>query len=194
MIFYLITLDIINFMKIEESKIKEAKIITPSVYNDLRGSFFETFKSPLFESCGLPNNFHQDNQVRSKKDVLRGLHYQLSNPQGKLVQVAVGSILDVAVDIRVGSDTFGKYHIVELSSENKKIFYIPEGFAHGYLVTSEFSIVLYKCTNIYDPKDEHGIKWNDPDLNIKWGNESPLLSEKDNSLPNLKDQKYLPQY
>ena len=192
--FYLITLDIFNSVKIEETQIKEVKIIKPSVYKDFRGSFFETFKSTLFESYGLPNNFYQDNQVRSKKDVLRGLHYQLSKPQGKLVQVVVGSILDVAVDIRVGSSTFGKYHLVELSSENKKIFYIPEGFAHGYLVISEFSIVLYKCTNIYDPKDEHGIKWNDPDLNIKWGNKSPLLSEKDNSLPNLKDQEYLPKY
>ncbi len=194
MAFYLITLDIINCMRIEESQIKEAKVILPTVYNDLRGSFFETYKSTLFESNGLPNNFPQDNQVRSKKDVLRGLHYQLSKPQGKLIQVVAGSILDVAVDIRVGSSTFGKYHIVELSSENKKMFYIPEGFAHGYLVISKFSIVLYKCTNIYDPKDEYGIKWNDPDLNIKWGNESPLLSEKDNSLPHLKDQRYLPQY
>ena len=183
-----------NSMKIEETQIKEVKIIKPSVYKDFRGSFFETFKSTLFESYGLPNNFHQDNQVRSKKDVLRGLHYQLSKPQGKLIQVVAGSILDVAVDIRIGSSTFGKYHLVELSSENRKIFYIPEGFAHGYLVMSEFSIVLYKCTNIYDPKDEHGIKWNDPDLNIKWGNESPLLSQKDNCLPNLKDQNFLPKY
>ena len=194
MVFYLITLGIFNSLKIEDTQIKEVKIIEPSVHKDSRGSFFETFKSTLFESYGLPNNFHQENQVRSKKDVLRGLHYQLSKPQGKLVQVVAGSILDVAVDVRVGSASFGKYHLVKLSSENKKIFYIPEGFAHGYLVMSEFSIVLYKCTNIYDPKDEHGIKWNDPDLNIKWGNESPLLSEKDNRLPNLKDQKYLPKY
>ena len=187
-------LGIINLMKIEETEIKGVKIIRPSVYKDLRGTFFETFKSTLFESYELPNNFNQDNQVRSKKDVLRGLHYQLHNQQGKLVQVVLGSILDVAVDIRLGSPTFGKYHLVELSSKNKKIFYIPEGFAHGYLVLSEFSIVLYKCTNIYDPKDEYGIKWNDPDLEIKWGNKLPLLSEKDNKLPNLKDQKYLPRY
>ena len=186
--------DIINFMKIEETEIKDVKIIRPTIYNDLRGTFFETFKSTCFESYELPNNFHQDNQVRSKKNVLRGLHYQLQNPQGKLVQVVFGSILDVAVDIRSGSPTFGKYHLVELSSNNKKIFYIPEGFAHGYLVLSEFSIVLYKCTNIYDPKDEHGIKWNDPDLGIKWGNKSPLLSNKDSKLPYLKDQKNLPHF
>ena len=187
-------LGIISLMKIEETEIKGVKIIRPSVYKDLRGTFFETFKSTLFKSYGLPNNFYQDNQVRSKKDVLRGLHYQLQNPQGKLVQVVLGSILDVAVDIRLGSPTFGKYHLVELSSKNKKIFYIPEGFAHGYLVLSEFSIVLYKCTNLYDPKDEYGIKWNDPDLDIKWENKSPLISEKDSKLPNLKDQKYLPRY
>ena len=187
-------LGIINSMKIEETEIKDVKIIRPSVYKDLRGTFFESFKSTLFESFELPNNFNQDNQVRSKKDVLRGLHYQLQSPQGKLVQVVLGSILDVAVDIRLGSPTFGKYHLVELSSKNKKIFYIPEGFAHGYLVLSEFSIVLYKCTNIYDPKDEYGIKWNDPDLGIKWGKKTPLLSEKDNKLPKLKDQKYLPRY
>ena len=181
-------------MKIEQTKIKDVKIIRPSVYNDFRGTFFETFKSTVFEFHELPDNFYQDNQVRSKKNVLRGLHYQLQNPQGKLVQVVFGSILDVAVDIRMGSPTFGEYHLVELSSKNKKIFYVPEGFAHGYLVLSEFSIVLYKCTNIYDPKDEYGIKWNDPDLSIKWGNKSPLLSEKDINLPNLKDQKYLPKY
>ena len=181
-------------MKVEETKINGVKILTPSIHNDSRGSFFETFKSTVFSSYGLPNIFPQDNQVRSKHNVLRGLHYQLNQPQGKLVQVIVGSILDVAVDIRVGSPTFGKYHAEEISSKNKKIFYIPEGFAHGYLVLSEFSIVLYKCTNIYDPKDEYGVKWNDPDLDIKWGNKSPLLSEKDNTLPNLKDQQYLPRY
>ena len=181
-------------MKIEETKLKGVKIITPLVYDDIRGSFFETFKSTLFKSNGLPNNFHQDNQVRSTKNVLRGLHYQLSEPQGKLVQVVFGSILDVAVDIRVGSPTFGKYHSIKLSSRNKKIFYIPEGFAHGYLVLSDSSIVQYKCTNVYNPKDEYGIKWNDSDLNINWGTESPLLSEKDNCLPFLKHQKHLPNY
>ena len=181
-------------MKVEETKIKGVKILSPLVHSDSRGSFFETFKSTTFRSFGLPNSFVQDNQVRSNQNVLRGLHYQLFQPQGKLVQVVYGSILDVAVDIRVGSATFGESHAVNLSSENKKIFYIPEGFAHGYLVCSKFSIVLYKCTNIYNPKDEYGIKWDDPDLNIKWGNRSPLISEKDKSLPTLKDQKQLPQY
>ena len=181
-------------MKIEETAIKGVKIITPLVHDDIRGSFFETFKSTLFKSNGLPNNFHQDNQVRSKKDVLRGLHYQLSEPQGKLVQVVFGSILDVAVDIRVGSPTFGKYHSIKLSSRNKKIFYVPEGFAHGYLVLSELSIVQYKCTNIYNPNDEYGIKWNDKTIDIDWGNNSPIISKKDDDLPLLKYQKFLPKY
>ena len=182
------------WMKVKEAKIKGVKILSPVIHSDIRGSFFETFKSTIFRSYGLPVNFVQDNQVRSSQNVLRGLHYQLSYPQGKLVQVVSGSILDVAVDIRMGSATFGDYHAVNLSSKNKKIFYIPEGFAHGYIVLSKFSIVLYKCTNTYNPGDEYGIKWDDPDLNIKWGNRFPLVSDKDNSLPYLKDQKCLPKY
>ena len=181
-------------MKVEETKIKGVKILTPIIHRDHRGSFFETFKSTIFRSYGLPDNFVQDNQVRSDQNVLRGLHYQLSYPQGKLVQVVSGSILDVAVDIRVGSATFGEHLAVKLSSKNKKMFYIPEGFAHGYIVLSKVSIVLYKCTNIYNPGDEYGIKWDDPDLDIKWGNTFPLVSEKDNNLPYLKDQKHLVKY
>ena len=181
-------------MKVEETKINGVKILTPVIHSDSRGSFFETFKATLFRSFDLPSKFCQDNQVISNQNVLRGLHYQLTNPQGKLVQVVSGSVLDVAVDIRVGSATFGEYHAVNLSSKNKKIFYIPEGFAHGYIVLSKFSIVLYKCTNTYNPGDEYGIKWDDPDLNIKWGNRFPLVSDKDNSHPYLKDQKYLPKY
>ena len=181
-------------MIVEETKIKGVKILTPSTHNDSRGSFSETFKSTLFRSFDLPDRFCQDNQVISNQSVLRGLHYQLSHPQGKLVQVVSGSILDVAVDIRLGSATFGEYHAVNLSSDNKKIFYIPEGFAHGYLVLSKSSIVLYKCTNVYNPRDEHGIKWDDPDLNINWGNRFPLVSEKDKSLPYLKNQNSLPKF
>ena len=181
-------------MNIEETELKGVKIINPLCHEDERGSFFETFSVPFFNTHGIPYNFLQDNQVRSKKGVLRGLHYQLNKPQGKLVQVVVGSILDVAVDIRLGSPTFGKYQIVKLSSENKKIFYIPEGFAHGYLVASDISIVSYKCTNLYDYEDEYGIKWNDPDIGIEWNNKSPLLSKKDKMLPYLKDQKNLPYF
>ena len=181
-------------MLIEDTAIKEVKILNPKIHMDERGCFFESFKSTFNNDNGLPSTFVQDNEVWSRRGVLRGLHYQLNNPQGKLVRAVVGSILDVAVDIRLGSPTFGKFAMAKLSSKNKKIFYIPGGFAHGYLVTSDESVVLYKCTKLYNPNDEYGIKWNDPDLNIKWGNESPLLSEKDNSLPHLKDQRYLPQY
>ena len=178
----------------KKQKIKGVKILTPLIHNDSRGSFFETYKSTLFSSFDLPNNFCQDNQVISNQNVLRGLHYQLSYPQGKLVQVVFGSILDVAVDIRVGSATFGEHCAVNLSFKNKKILYIPEGFAHGYLVLSKFSIVSYKCTNIYNPSDEYGIKWDDADLNINWGNIVPIISDKDKNLPCLKDQEKLPEY
>ena len=181
-------------MKIENTKIENVKVISPKVFDDNRGYFFETFKANAFLDEGLPANFVQDNEVRSKKDVLRGLHYQLKKPQGKLVRVVYGNVLDVAVDIRIGSPTFGQYYLVELSAENKKIFFIPEGFAHGYLVTSSDSIVLYKCTNIYDEKDEYGIKWDDKTIGIKWGNVDPILSSRDQNLPTLKNQSFLPKY
>ena len=142
----------------------------------------------------MPAEFVQDNEVRSKKNALRGLHYQLDKPQGKLVRVVHGNILDVAVDIRIGSPTFGQHHMVELSAENKKMFFVPEGFAHGYLVTSQESIVLYKCTNIYNAKDEHGIRWDDATIGVSWGNKNPILSERDKNLPALEEQKFLPEY
>lgn len=170
------------------------KLITPKVYKDRRGYFFESFKSVFFSENGLPKYFLQDNEVRSGKNVLRGLHYQLIKPQGKLVRVVEGSILDVAVDIRVGSPNFGKYIMVELSSQNQKMLYIPEGFAHGYLVTSDDSLVLYKCTNLYDPDDEFGIRWDDKSIGINWNHSSPIISDKDKLLPSLKGQKFLPKF
>jgi len=181
-------------MHIENTNINELKIITPKIHKDSRGYFFESFKLKLNKDNGFITDFVQDNEVYSKKGVLRGLHYQLNNPQGKLVRVVVGAILDVAVDIRVGSPTFGKYEMVELSSENKKMFYIPEGFAHGYLVTSPESIVIYKCTDFYDSSDEYGIKWNDITIGIDWDYYSPIISEKDKRLPTLNNQKFLPKY
>ena len=181
-------------MKIENTNIEKVKIIRPKVFEDFRGSFFETYKFNVFSQEGLPSEFVQDNEVRSKKNVIRGLHYQLDNPQGKLVRVVHGNILDVAVDIRIGSPTFGQHHMVELSAENKKMFFVPEGFAHGYLVTSLESIVLYKCTNIYNAKDEHGIRWDDATIGIAWGNNNPILSDRDKNLPTLKEQKFLPEY
>ena len=181
-------------MKIENTNLQEVKVIIPKVFEDFRGYFFESYKSNEYLNRGLPAEFVQDNEVKSKKNALRGLHYQLDKPQGKLVRVVHGNILDVAVDIRIGSPTFGQHHMVELSAENKKMFFVPEGFAHGYLVTSQESIVLYKCTNIYNAKDEHGIRWDDATIGVAWGNNNPILSERDRNLPTLKEQKYLPEY
>ena len=181
-------------MKIENTNIEEVKVIIPKVFEDFRGYFFESFKSNEYLNRGLPAEFVQDNEVRSRKNSLRGLHYQLDKPQGKLVRVVHGNILDVAVDIRIGSPTFGQHHMVELSAENKKMFFVPEGFAHGYLVTSQESIVLYKCTNIYNAKDEYGIRWDDATIGVAWGKNTPILSERDKNLPTLKEQKLLPEY
>ena len=181
-------------MIVETTTLDGAKIIRPNVFDDSRGYFFEYYKSTIFSEYGLPTNFVQDNEVKSTKGVLRGLHYQLKNPQGKLVRVVLGSILDVAVDIRIGSPTFGKAEMVDLSSENRKMLYVPEGFAHGYMVTSEESVVIYKCTNIYNPDDEYGIKWNDETIGLKWNYDSPIISKRDLSLPALKDQQFLPKY
>ena len=181
-------------MKIENTNIEKVKIIRPKVFEDSRGSFFETFKYSVFLDEGLPSEFVQDNEVRSKMNVIRGLHYQLDKPQGKLVRVVHGNILDVAVDIRIGSPTFGQHHMVELSAENKKMFFVPEGFAHGYSVRSQESIVLYKCTNVYNAKDEYGISWDDATIGVVWGNDNPILSQKDKNLPSLKEQKFLPEY
>ena len=181
-------------MIVENTCLTGTKIITPNVFDDSRGYFFESYKSTDFAEYGLPTNFVQDNEVKSPRGVLRGLHYQLKNPQGKLVRVVLGSILDVAVDIRTGSPTFGKGEMVDLSSENRKMLYVPEGFAHGYLVTSKESVVIYKCTNVYNPDDEYGIKWNDKTIGLKWNYDSPIISKRDLNLPALKDQQFLPKY
>ena len=181
-------------MIVKNTTLDGVKIITPTVFEDERGYFFESYKAPIFKNNDLPINFVQDNEVKSTKGVLRGLHYQFNRPQGKLVRVISGSILDVAVDIRKGSPTFGQSEIVHLTAENNKILYIPEGFAHGYLVTSSESIVVYKCTDIYDPNDQYGIIWNDETIGVDWMYDSPILSEKDLMLPALNDQQFLPEY
>tara|TARA_B100002051_G_scaffold222481_1_gene216738 strand:+ start:1178 stop:1723 length:546 start_codon:yes stop_codon:yes gene_type:complete len=181
-------------MLIENTEINDVKVVNPLVHNDNRGYFFESYSLKIFKDNGLPTHFVQDNEVSSKKGVLRGLHYQLAFPQGKLVRAVIGTILDVAVDIRLGSPTYGRYITVELSAENKKMLYVPEGFAHGYLVLSDKSIVSYKCTNFYNPNDEYGIRWNDKNIDVDWGNNSPIISKKDDSLPFLKYQKLLPKY
>ena len=181
-------------MIVKNTSLDGVKIITPTVFEDERGYFFESYKTPIFKNNELPINFVQDNEVKSTKGVLRGLHYQFNRPQGKLVRVVSGSILDVAVDIRKGSPTFGQSEIVHLTAENNKMLYIPEGFAHGYLVTSSESIVVYKCTDIYDPNDQFGIIWNDETIGVDWTYDSPILSEKDLMLPVLNDQQFLPEY
>ena len=182
-------------MVFKETKILDLTIIEPDVFSDNRGCFLESFNLNKFEKNVRKINFIQDNESKSSKGVLRGLHFQ-SPPydQSKLVRCVQGEVLDVAVDIRVGSPTFGKWLTFELSEKNKKILYVPEGFAHGYLVKSESSIVSYKCTNIYQKQDEYGIKWDDLDLNIKWECSNPIVSDRDQNMPLLKHQNNLPSY
>ena len=165
-------------------------VVEPKVFGDNRGYFMETYNYNDFKAAGLDMVFVQDNQSKSKKGVLRGLHFQKKNPQGKLVRVVSGEVYDVAVDLRKGSDTYGKWYGVLLSAENKKQFYVPEGFAHGVVVMSETAEFVYKCTRFYDPSDEGGLMWNDPEIGIDWPvpeNAELLLSEKDQHHQPLKD-------
>ena len=179
-------------MIFEEQELKGVYVITPKLNIDKRGYFFESFRQKEFNDM-LNCEFVQDNQVYTKKiNTIRGLHYQVENPQGKLMQVISGAIYDLIVDIRIGSKDFGKSFKVELNSSNHKMLYVPPGFAHGYLVLAKNTIVTYKCTNYFAPNDEYGIRWNDPDLNIPWGAVDPFLSDKDKNLPFLKKQKILP--
>jgi len=181
-------------MIVKDTTLPEVKILIPEIHNDERGYFLESFNSTEFQNKNIPINFLQDNEVKSKKNSIRGLHYQLKKPQGKLVRAVFGNILDVAVDIRKGSPNFGKYVIEELSEKNKKMLYVPEGFAHGYCVLSKESVVIYKCTNIWNPDDEQGILWNDITIGIKWGINKPILSTKDLVLPTLAEQQLLPTF
>jgi dTDP-4-dehydrorhamnose 3,5-epimerase len=162
-------------------------IIKPPHFTDHRGFFMETHHQERYAEAGLNRVFVQDNHSRSKKHVLRGLHYQLTRPQGKLVFVVAGEIFDVAVDIRKGSPTFGKWTGAYLSDENKQQIYVPEGFAHGFVVLSEFADVIYKCTDFYAPGDERGIYWADPSIAINWPIKDPILSDKDRECPRLFD-------
>ena len=165
-------------------------VVEPKVFGDNRGYFMETYNYNDFKAAGLDMVFVQDKQSKSKKGVLRGLHFQKKNTQGKLVRVVSGEVYDVAVDLRRGSDTYGKWYGVLLSAENKKQFYVPEGFAHGFVVMSETAEFVYKCTRFYDPSDEGGLMWNDPEIGIDWPvpeNAELLLSEKDQHHQPLKD-------
>ncbi|HXR00779.1 MAG TPA: dTDP-4-dehydrorhamnose 3,5-epimerase [Pseudomonas sp.] len=168
-------------MKVIKSELPEVLIIEPKVFGDERGFFYESFNAQAFaDETGVDAQFVQDNHSRSQKGVLRGLHYQIENPQGKLVRVTAGSVLDIAVDIRRSSPNFGKWFGLELSAENAKQLWIPPGFAHGFLVLSDYAEFLYKTTDYYTPSAERCIRWNDPELAIDWGlTEEPRLSAKD---------------
>ncbi len=172
-------------MRIEQTPLPGLFILSPEIFEDERGYFFESYREPVFQSLGLPIDFKQDNQAVSGEGVLRGLHYQLQYPQGKLVRVSLGEVYDVAVDIRRGSPTFGRHFGIRLSDYNHKMMFVPVGFAHGYCVLSPRAIFQYKCTEIYHPEDEYGVLWNDPELAIDWPVREPVVSEKDSSLPTL---------
>jgi len=175
-------------MKISHSKLKGCVIIEPSVFGDERGFFLETFQAVRYEKeAGIDLPFVQDNHSRSARGVLRGLHFQKTKPQGKLVRVVRGEVYDVALDIREGSATFGEWEGVILSEDNKKQFWVPPGFAHGFVVLSDTADFEYKCTDYYDPSDEGCILWSDPDLDIPWPIASPVLSTKDESAKRLVD-------
>ena len=175
---------------VETCEIEGIKIITPRVFPDERGYFMETYQKEDFVKAGIDLDFVQDNQSASKKGVLRGLHFQKQYPQDKLVRVIRGAVYDVAVDLRAGSKTFGKWVGVELSEENKKQFFIPKGFAHGFLVLSDYAEFVYKCSDFYHPGDEGGIIYNDPEIGVKWPIEDGLeliMSNKDTKWGGLSD-------
>lgn len=176
--------------KFIETGIEGMVIVEPTVFGDARGYFMETYNYNDFKEAGLDMTFVQDNQSKSKRGVLRGLHFQKTHPQGKLVRVISGEVFDVGVDLRPGSNTFGKWFGVTLSAENKRQFYVPEGFAHGFLVLSETAEFVYKCTRFYNPSDEGGLRWDDPDIGVEWpvaeGMEI-LLSDKDKVNPSFRE-------
>lgn len=178
-------------IKVTKTPIEDLVIIEPSVFGDDRGYFMETYNEEVFKDHGLDMTFIQDNESKSKKGVLRGLHFQTEYPQGKLVRVTKGKVWDVGVDLRKDSPTYGQWFGVELSDDNKKMFYIPEGFAHGFLVLSDEAVFNYKCTNLYHPEFDGGIRWNDPDINVEWPEIDTefLLSEKDQNQPFLEEVK-----
>lgn len=171
-------------LQIIETALPGVLIVKPRVFADPRGFFMETYRQNLLAEAGIRDNFVQDNHSRSSRGVLRGLHYQLRQPQAKLCRVAQGEVLDIAVDIRLGSPTFAKWVSVVLSGENQQQLYIPKGFAHGFVVRSETADFLYKCSDYFDGADDRGVLWNDPAIGIDWQTSEPILSDK--------DRRYLP--
>ena len=183
-------------MNIIETDLPGALILEPKVFGDERGFFVETFRESLFTEAGVHLSFVQDNHSRSRRGVLRGLHYQLIQPQGKLVRVSRGRIFDVAVDVRYGSPTFGRWAGVELDDVHHRQFYVPPGFAHGFCVLSDEADFIYKCTDYYHPQSEQSIAWDDPEIGIEWPLSDPLLSAKDQQSSTLSAQTVdkLPKY
>jgi dTDP-4-dehydrorhamnose 3,5-epimerase len=183
-------------MKVTPTALPSVLLIEPRVFGDERGYFFETFQAERYREAGIIGPFVQDNLSRSRRGILRGLHLQNPRVQGKLVSVLDGEVFDVAVDVRVGSPTFGRHVGEVLSAENKRQLWIPAGFAHGFCVTSDSALFHYKCTDLYHPEHEVGIAWNDPAIGIEWPIRDPLLSDKDRQNPNLCDvvPKTLPPY
>lgn len=171
-------------LQIIETALPGVLIVKPRVFADPRGFFMETYRQNVLAEAGIRDNFVQDNHSRSSRGVLRGLHYQLRHPQAKLCRVVQGEVLDIAVDIRLGSPAFGKWVSVVLSGENQQQIYIPEGFAHGFVVRSETADFLYKCSDYFDGADDRGVLWNDPAIGIDWQTAEPILSDK--------DKRYLP--
>jgi dTDP-4-dehydrorhamnose 3,5-epimerase len=183
-------------MNVVETNLPGVLIVEPDVFGDERGFFMETWNGKRYEEAGLPGRFVQDNLSYSARGVLRGLHFQNPQPQGKLVSVLRGEVFDVAVDIRIGSPTFGEWTGVTLSAENKRQFYVPPDFAHGFLVTGEDALFYYKCTDYYAPSAEGIDIWNDPEIGIEWPTDAPTLSERDSAAPPLREmpEGSLPRY
>ncbi len=183
-------------MKIIQTPLPGVVVLEPQVYGDSRGFFLETYRGDILKESGINSSFVQDNHSRSPRGVLRGLHYQLTRPQGKLVRVARGAVYDVAVDVRRGSPTFGKWYGTTLDEESMRMMYVPPDFAHGFVVLSEIADFIYKCTDYYHPQSEQGIAWNDPAISIDWPITAVQLSEKDSNNVLLQDQppEWLPRY
>lgn len=179
-------------MNVVKTQIPEVLLIEPEIFVDERGFFFETYQADRYAALGISRPFVQDNMSRSAHGVVRGLHFQHPKCQGKLVTVIRGRVLDVAVDVRRGSSTFGQHVAVELSEENRRQFWVPRGFAHGFAVRSEMADVIYKCDESYSPSDEVAVRWNDPAIGINWGIDAPSLSARDAAAPLLAEVRMLP--
>jgi dTDP-4-dehydrorhamnose 3,5-epimerase len=183
-------------INVEKTSLPGVLVVVPRVFRDQRGFFLETFHKEKYRLAGLDHDFVQDNHSRSRKGILRGMHYQLHHPQAKLITVSRGEIFDVAVDIRRGSPSFGKWTGVYLSEQNNRQLFIPEGVAHGFVVLSDPADVTYKCTELYYPEDEHGVIWSDPQIGIEWPILDPVLSDKDRQYSRLSEipENLLPVY